>query len=471
MNSRAKEHFILNDVARAGEDALVQKSVAHHHFGFRQQFCIRDSPIPLVRHDVRFPVVGIVEITFENFDGTSVEVHNAIFELQGETRRTLAMLVDAIRSKKHQVNPDCEVGEADEKVLSPSPKVDDRLADCPLNACLRISRRRKHFFSTKSRRFFPQNDDRRTFGHGLAPSRFIEMIGKWQTRLGSVRLCGPAIAALHLPYPRPRPLENSVYRRLKDMLTKAKRQTVIRIGTAGWNIPKDYRATFEGAGTYLQRYAKHFNAVEINSSFYRPHRTATYARWAASVPADFQFSVKTPKAITHELRLRDCSARIEKFFQEITGLGAHLGCVLVQLPPSLQFDANVAGEFFESFRACFRHPLICEPRHATWFTNEADGLMRKYRVGRVAADPPVNPDENTPGGCTDLQYFRLHGSPKTYYSSYSAAYLKTLAANLLARSAESAAVWCVFDNTAQGFATCNALELQGDLPDPAGESS
>jgi uncharacterized protein YecE (DUF72 family) len=73
----------------------------------------------------------------------------------------------------------------------------------------------------------------------------------------------------------------------------------VRIGTAAWSIPKKHAAPFPTAGSHLERYAAVFNAAEINSSFYRPHRAATYERWAASVPDDFRFAVKVPKAITH----------------------------------------------------------------------------------------------------------------------------------------------------------------------------
>ena len=65
-----------------------------------------------------------------------------------------------------------------------------------------------------------------------------------------------------------------------------------------WSIPKAYGVPFPPSGSHLERYGAVFNAVEINSSFYRPHRTATYERWAASVPEDFRFAVKVPKSAT-----------------------------------------------------------------------------------------------------------------------------------------------------------------------------
>jgi len=245
-----------------------------------------------------------------------------------------------------------------------------------------------------------------------------------------------------------------------DSVPPTKPKDAIRIGTAGWNIPKDQQTTFDGAGTHLQRYGSQLNAVEINSSFYRPHRVQTYARWAASVPAEFLFSVKAPKAITHEMRLVGCAARIDQFVQEIAGLESKLGCVLVQLPPSLRFEREIASAFFATFRKSFGDSIVCEPRHVTWFTEKAEGVLVDYRVGRVAADPPVHAESALPAGCADLQYFRLHGSPKTYYSAYSSDYLRKLGETLIARNREGAAVWCVFDNTAEGYATANALELQ-----------
>lgn len=79
------------------------------------------------------------------------------------------------------------------------------------------------------------------------------------------------------------------------------------------------------AGSHLERYGAVLNAVEINTSFYRPHRTATYTRWAASVPEDFRFAVKVPKTITHERRLKDVGELLDRFLSEAGGLGPKLG--------------------------------------------------------------------------------------------------------------------------------------------------
>lgn len=231
------------------------------------------------------------------------------------------------------------------------------------------------------------------------------------------------------------------------------------IGTAGWSVPREEAAEFPGEGTHLQRYAARLPAAEINTSFYRPHRRSTYARWAGSVPPDFRFSVKVPKEITHGARLQDAEAPMESFLEGVQGLGETLGCLLVQLPPSLRFDADVAGRFFTALRERFAGGVVCEPRHESWLHPEADRMLAELRVGRVGADPDRPPGARRPGGWPGIRYHRLHGSPKMYYSSYSAAELAHVAKRLAAAREEGSIAWCIFDNTAAGAAIRNAREL------------
>jgi uncharacterized protein YecE (DUF72 family) len=239
--------------------------------------------------------------------------------------------------------------------------------------------------------------------------------------------------------------------------SKPDRLDGVRVGCAGWSLPKEHADRFPAEGSHLARYSACFFAVEINSSFYRPHRPATYARWAESVPAAFRFSVKAPKAATHERRLVGVDDVLERFLAEATALGDKLGPLLVQLPPSLAFTASVAETFFANLRERFDGDIAFEPRHASWFDAAADRLITRHRVARVAADPAVVPAAAEPGGWDGLVYYRLHGSPKVYYSAYSDEYLEALAESL-ANAARSAAVWCIFDNTAEGAATVNALD-------------
>ena len=110
-------------------------------------------------------------------------------------------------------------------------------------------------------------------------------------------------------------------------------------------------------------------------------------------------------------------------------------------------------------RRAYAGPVVCEPRHPTWFAPGADALLRRYAVARVAADPAITNESRTPGGWDGLAYFRLHGSPRMYWSRYDSSYLSQLTA-LIRQIASTAEVWCVFDNTASGAALENAWELQ-----------
>ena len=235
------------------------------------------------------------------------------------------------------------------------------------------------------------------------------------------------------------------------------------VGCAGWAIPKEAQSDFPAEGTHLQRYAARFPAVEINSSFYRPHRPATYARWGASVPPAFRFAVKVPKAITHERRLAGADVPLEAFLAEASVLGERLGCLLVQLPPSLAYDATTAAAFLTVLRARYAGPVAFEPRHASWFADPVARVLEAHRVGRVAADPARVPAAGEPGGWPGTIYFRLHGSPRIYYSPYDESYLDALADRLRAAATRTEPVWCIFDNTALGAATPNALGLLARL--------
>lgn len=230
------------------------------------------------------------------------------------------------------------------------------------------------------------------------------------------------------------------------------------IGVAGWSTPRAVTNAFPGSGSHLARYAGVFSGVEINSTFYRPHRAGTYQRWAASVPAGFRFAVKVPRAITHDKRLIDAGPALAAFLAEVAHLGGRLGPLLVQLPPSLAYDARVAARFFKTLRAMFAGPVACEPRHASWFTPKADAVLKDHGVARVAADPAVAPGAGKPGGSDEFAYWRLHGTPRMYASSYADDALHALATRLLRRGAPPVQ-WCIFDNTARGAAAANALAL------------
>jgi uncharacterized protein YecE (DUF72 family) len=234
----------------------------------------------------------------------------------------------------------------------------------------------------------------------------------------------------------------------------------VRIGTAGWVVPRVHAAAFAAEGSHLERYARVMNCVEINSTFYRPHQAKTFARWAGSVPEDFRFAVKAPKAVTHEAKLCNCGAALASFFSQLVSLGEKLGPVLVQLPPKQAFDEGLVREFFDTLRELYAGLVVVEPRHASWFGREPERLMREFEVARAMADPAAgSPLASEPGGWTGLRYFRLHGSPRKYWSEYSDEFLQGLAKRIVANG-EAGETWVIFDNTAGSHALGDAMRLR-----------
>lgn len=231
------------------------------------------------------------------------------------------------------------------------------------------------------------------------------------------------------------------------------------IGVAGWNLARNISQQFAAEGSHLERYATRFNAVEINSSFYRHHQAKTYERWAAAVPAQFRFAVKLFRGVTHDKRLEVGREELREILEPISALGKNLGPLLVQLPPSLAFEETQVEKFFHELRAVFKGAIACEPRHITWLRKEARRIFTNYDIAKVFADPEPCPDL----GCRFLdigsvEYFRLHGSPEMYRSSYSEKDLEILAHEI--RLNKGREHWVIFDNTTFGHAVVNALDLQ-----------
>jgi uncharacterized protein YecE (DUF72 family) len=243
-----------------------------------------------------------------------------------------------------------------------------------------------------------------------------------------------------------------------DRASRLSTAGALRIGCAGWSIPRQASQHFLTGGSHLQRYAQVFNACEINSSFYRPHREGTWERWRNSVRDNFRFAIKAPRTITHESSLNRASDLLPPFLRQISLLNDKLGPILFQLPPSSVFNHDIARQFLTAFREGYKGLAVWEPRHPSWFVSEADDLLKKFQIARVASDPACVPLAGQPGGYDSLVYLRLHGSPRRYYSSYTDEALNVLSSKLPQLTAQ-AKVWCVFDNTASGAAIENALSL------------
>lgn len=230
------------------------------------------------------------------------------------------------------------------------------------------------------------------------------------------------------------------------------------VGTAGWTIQKDVAAEFAAEGSHLEKYASRLNAVEINSSFYRHHQAKTYARWGETVPADFRYSVKLFRGLTHDLRLKAGLDEIEPVLEPVRALGERWGVLLVQLPPSLALEVKTARSFFRSLRKAHDGAIAFEPRHASWAETAANDILGENEIARVQASPAKG--AGAPTVARGLFYQRLHGEPVVYRSPYSSDDLARYATDAAAARPKVRDHWVIFDNTAHGHALPNALEMR-----------
>lgn len=225
----------------------------------------------------------------------------------------------------------------------------------------------------------------------------------------------------------------------------------------------------------MQQYASRFNAVEINSSFYRDHKVTTYQAWRDSVPENFCFSVKLSREITHMQRLQRGEKRLRETLVPILYLNQKMGCLLVQTPPSLHYNRGHAHDFLEELRDSYQGPVAMETRHITWCKPEVDELFRQFLVSRVIADPDPYKKAYELMACgeefNNTVYYRLHGSPEVYKSNYEPERLLYYAQEIQSHVGEGRKVWCVFDNTTYGFAMENAALLKSSLEMRSGELS
>lgn len=261
----------------------------------------------------------------------------------------------------------------------------------------------------------------------------------------------------------------------------------VRIGTSGWAYP-EWRGTFYPAGVaqrrHLEYLARHVTTVEVNGSFYSLQRPTSYQAWHDRTPPGFVLAVKGPGYITHRRRLRDPEPPLANFLASgVLELGAKLGPLLWQLPPSLAFDAGLLRDFLaalpqdvataarladraERMPAGYTPPAqpvnrplrhAVEPRHASFAAPACTELLAEYGVAMVAADTAGTWPyfDRTP---TDFSYLRLHGDTELYVSAYSDAALRRWADRITELAARGD-VYVYFDNTAKAAAPHDAERL------------
>jgi uncharacterized protein YecE (DUF72 family) len=234
----------------------------------------------------------------------------------------------------------------------------------------------------------------------------------------------------------------------------------LRIGTSGWAYehwrggiwyPADVKR-----GEELEYYARHFDSVEVNSSFYHVPRETTFRTWAQKTPGRFLFALKASRYITHRLKLKDAAEPLGLVMSRASLLGHKLGPVLFQLSPSYQLDLDRLGEFTALLPRDKRFTF--EFRHPSWFCDETYALLSSRNVALTIADTPEYPCAERM--TADFVYVRLHGHEALYASNYSPEQLSEWAGKVRTWLGDGRDAYVYFDNDACAFAPRNALQLR-----------
>ena len=233
------------------------------------------------------------------------------------------------------------------------------------------------------------------------------------------------------------------------------------IGTSGWHYKHWLGGVFYPAGTrpgeMFEYYARYFNTVEINNSFYRLPSAETFDAWRESSPRGFCFAVKGSRFITHMKKLKDPKSSSEKFFLAAERLGEKLGPILFQLPPRWKVNVERLSEFLDALPP--EHKYTVEFRDASWFVKPVFELLRKHNVGFCIHDFA---DMNVPCEITaGFAYIRFHGPTSAkYFGSYSEEQLEQWAERIEGWRSRLSAVYAYFNNDPGGEAVKNALTLK-----------
>ena len=211
---------------------------------------------------------------------------------------------------------------------------------------------------------------------------------------------------------------------------------------------------------WFEYYVSAFNTVELNVTFYRLVKPATFDKWHNETPANFTFSVKGSRYITHIKRLALIEGALERFFDGVLHLEEKLAAVLWQFPPNLACDLERLTNFLEKLKR-YKVKNVLEFRHESWLSEEVYSLCRTHRVSLCMADWP--PFIVTTPLTSDVVYIRRHGRNGSYDGCYSPEELAADAQRIKDYMKDGRDVLIYFNNDIHGYAPRNALELAGML--------
>ncbi|HIE33949.1 MAG TPA: DUF72 domain-containing protein [Candidatus Altiarchaeales archaeon] len=234
------------------------------------------------------------------------------------------------------------------------------------------------------------------------------------------------------------------------------------IGTSGWCY-NHWVGRFYPENLYsyrwLEYYMKKFDTVELNASFYRLPREKTFENWRKRTPENFLFSVKMNRFVTHVKRLLESKNELKNFFSRVSKLEEKCGPILIQLPPSLEFEMSRTEKFLRELEKNYRnYKFTIECRNETWFNKGVYDLFKEYSIALCISDTPNYPyvEKIT----ADFVYVRLHGHEVLYASNYSEEQLQDWASKIRKWNNKDLDVYVYFDNDADAYAVFNALRLK-----------
>ena len=218
---------------------------------------------------------------------------------------------------------------------------------------------------------------------------------------------------------------------------------MIWVGTSGYNYPEwkgsFYPATLPAA-KMLPYYAERFPTVEINYTFYRAPNEKILEGWSRATPERFKLTLKAPRRITHDARLKDCGDRVRQFLETAASLGPKLGALLFQLPPNLKKDLALFDAFLDTFP-----PKVCaafEFRHESWLADDVYARLKARNLALCVAD---SEKLSTPVEITaDYAYFRLRDE------GYTADDITAWADTIVARTSACRDVFVYFKHEEEG---------------------
>ncbi len=232
------------------------------------------------------------------------------------------------------------------------------------------------------------------------------------------------------------------------------------IGTSGWSYSHWAKTFYPPAlkpQHWFEYYARHFNCVEINATFYRLFSDQTYQHWYDQAPDNFHYAVKASRFITHRKYLHEVSEAIHRCERSSLLLKNKLGVILVQLPANMPYDLSRLEEALKSFH--HTHQVAVEFRHPRWLTPETKNLLTQLEVIFCDVDSPTMSLQHWL--TSEIAYLRFHGRSKLYASSYSQSELLQVAEYIKKLSFKGVhQAYIFFNNDYQAHAVKNALTLK-----------